>query len=67
MLKVGDKLICKKDGYPETEFSIRGIVKNVDEGTVTISRALKFGTLHVNKDLVLPESEILKYYRLMEE
>ena len=44
MLKVGDKLICKTEGQPETEFCIRGEVKKVEGDIVTISRALKFGT-----------------------
>ena len=62
MLKVGDKLICKTEGQPETEFCIRGEVKKVEGDIVTISRALKFGTLPMHKDLTLPESELLKYY-----
>ena len=67
MLHVGDKLICKANGEPETEFCIRGKVKKIDGDIVTISRALKFGTLPINKDLTLPESELLKYYTLWEE
>ena len=62
MLNVGDKLICKTEGHPETEFCIRGEVKKVEGDIVTISRALKFGTLPMHKDLTLPESELLKYY-----
>ena len=62
MLNVGDKLICKTEGQPETEFCIRGEVKKVEGDIVTISRALKFGTLPMQKDLTLPESELLKYY-----
>ena len=62
MLNVGDKLICKTEGQPETEFCIRGEVKKVEGDIVTISRALKFGTLPMHKDLTLPESELLKYY-----
>lgn len=62
MLNVGDKLICKTEGQPETEFCIRGEVKKVEGDIVTISRALKFGTLPMQKDLSLPESELLKYY-----
>ena len=62
MLKIGDKLICKTKGQPETEFCVRGEVKNVEGDIVTISRALKFGTLPMRKDLTLPESELLKYY-----
>lgn len=30
MLNVGDKLICKTEGQPETEFCIRGEVKKVE-------------------------------------
>lgn len=56
MLNVGDKLICKTEGQPETEFCIRGEVKKVEGDIVTISRALKFGTLPMHKDLTLPES-----------
>lgn len=62
MLNVGDKLICKTEGQPETEFCIRGEVKKIEGDIVTISRALKFGTLPMHKDLTLPESELLKYY-----
>ena len=62
MLNVGDKLICKTEGQPETEFCIRGEVKKVEGDIVTISRALKFETLPMHKDLTLPESELLKYY-----
>ena len=51
MLNVGDKLICKTEGQPETEFCIRGEVKKVEGDIVTISRALKFGTLPMHKDL----------------
>ena len=54
MLNVGDKLICKTEGQPETEFCIRGEVKKVEGDIVTISRALKFGTLPMQKDLTLP-------------
>ena len=50
MLKVGDKLICKTEGQPETEFCIRGEVKKVEGDIVTISRALKFGTLPMHKE-----------------
>lgn len=67
MLNVGDKLICKTKGQPETEFCIRGKVKKIDGDIVTISRALKFGTLPMNKDLALPESELLKFYTPLEE
>lgn len=66
MLKVGDKLICKPEGQAETELCIRGVVKNVQGDIVTISRALKFGALPMNNDLTLQESELLKYYQLME-
>ena len=66
MLKIGDKLICKTKGQPETEFCVRGEVKNVEGDIVTISRALKFGTLPMRKDLALPESELLKYYTPLE-
>ncbi len=62
MLKIGDKLICKTKGEPETEFCIRGEVKKIEGDIVTISRALKFGTLPMSKDLTLPENELLKYY-----
>ena len=62
MLKIGDKLICKTKGRPETEFCVRGEAKKVEGDIVTISRALKFGTLPMSKDLTLPESELLKYY-----
>ena len=55
MLNVGDKLICKTEGQPETEFCIRGEVKKVEGDIVTISRTLKFGTLPMHKDLTLPE------------
>ena len=65
MLNVGDKLICKPEGQPETEFCIRGEVKKVEGDIVTISRALKFGTLPMHKDLTLPESELLKYYTVI--
>lgn len=65
MLNVGDKLICKPEGQPETEFCIRGEVKKVEGDIVTISRALKFGTLPIHKDLTLPESELLKYYTVI--
>lgn len=65
MLKVGDELICKTQGQPETEYCIRGVVRDVKEGNVTISRALKFGTLKMS-DLTLPEAELLKYYTPME-
>ena len=54
MLNVGDKLICKTEGQPETEFCIRGEVKKVEGDIVTISRGLKFGTLPMHKDLTLP-------------
>lgn len=67
MLNVGDKLICKTKGQPETEFCVRGVVKKVVGDLVTISRALKFGTLPMHQDLTLPESELLKYYTLLEE
>ena len=50
MLKIGDKLICKTKGQPETEFCVRGEVKNVEGDIVTISRVLKFGTLPMHKD-----------------
>ena len=43
MLNVGDKLICKTEGQPETEFCIRGEVKKVEGDIVTISRALNSG------------------------
>lgn len=66
MLKIGDKLICKTKGQPETEFCVRGEVKNVEGDIVTISRALKFGTLPMHNDLTLPESELLKYYTPLE-
>ena len=66
MLNVGDKLICKTEGQPETEFCIRGEVKKVEGDIVTISRALKFGALPMHKDLTLPESELLKYYTPLE-
>jgi len=66
MLKVGDKLICKTKGQPETEFCIRGEVKKIEGDIVTISRALKFGTLPMHKDLTLPESELMKYYTPLE-
>ena len=66
MLNLGDKLICKTKGQPETEFCIRGEVKKIDGDIVTISRALKFGTLPMHKDLTLPESELLKYYTLLD-
>ena len=42
MLKVGDKLICKTEGQPETEFCIRGEVKKV-EGDIE-SELLKYYT-----------------------
>lgn len=67
MLNIGDKLICKTKGQPETEFCIRGEVKKIEGDIVTISRALKFGTLPMNKDLTLPESELLKFYTPLEE
>lgn len=67
MLKKGDKLIYKTNGLPETEFCIRGVVKSVVDGKVTISRALKFGHLPMEKDLTLPEEELLKYYTPMDE
>ena len=53
MLNVGDKLICKTEGQPETEFCIRGEVKKVEGDIVTISRALKFETLPMHKDCLL--------------
>lgn len=31
MLNIGDKLICKTEGQPETEFCIRGEVKRSKE------------------------------------
>lgn len=37
------------------------------DGKVTISRALKFGQLPMDKDLTLPEEELLKYYTPMDE
>ena len=50
MLNVGDKLICKTEGQPETEFCIRGEVKKVEGDIVTISRALKFLSLiHISE------------------
>lgn len=67
MLKKGDKLICKTNGLPETEVCIRGVVKRVVDSKVTISRALKFGQLPMDKDLTLPEEELLKYYTPMDE
>lgn len=62
MLKIGDKLICKTKGKPETAHCIRGIVKSIEGDNVTINRALKFGQLPMEKDLTLPEEELLKYY-----
>lgn len=67
MLNIGDKLICKTKGQPETEFCIRGVVKKVEGDLVTISRALKFGTLPMHQDLTLAESELLKYYTPLED
>ena len=64
MLNVGDKLICKTEGQPETEFCIRGEVKKVEGDIVTISRALKFGTLPMHKDLTLPESAVKRLAEL---
>ena len=66
MLKVGDKLICKTEGQPETEFCIRGEVKKVEGDIVTISRALKFGTLPMHKDLTLPEIHCIRGERAAE-
>ena len=67
MLKKGDKLICKTNGLPETEFCIRGVVKSVVDGKVTISRALKFGQLPMDKDLTLPEEELLSIEQFDED
>ena len=46
MLNVGDKLICKTEGQPETEFCIRGEVKKVEGDIVTLpeSELLKYYT-----------------------
>ena len=67
MLNVGDRLICKPKDQPETEHCVRGTVLKVENGNVTISRALKFGTLPMKRDLTLPEEELLKYYNLINE
>lgn len=67
MLKVGDRLICKPKDKLETEHCVRGTVLNVENGNVTISRALKFGTLPMKRNLTLPEEELLKYYTPMGE
>lgn len=63
MLKVGDFLLCKPTGQPETEHCIRGRVIAIDANqNVTISRALKYGAVTLT-NLTLPESELLEYYK----
>lgn len=61
-LEVGDLLICKPAGLPETEHCVRGMVIAIDESrNVTISRALKHGAV-VMSNLTMLETELLKYY-----
>lgn len=61
MLKIGDKLICKPKGKPETSHCVRATVIKIEDDKVTVSRSLKFGTLPM-KNLTLPESELMRYY-----
>lgn len=67
MLKVGDKLLCKPKDKPETAHCLCATVSKVEDGNVTISRSLKFGTLPIGRDLTLPETKLLEYYTPLNE
>lgn len=68
MLKIGDRLICvPRNTKIETSHCIRATVVDVNkkQGTVSVVRALGFGTLPMKKILTLQKKELLEYYTLV--